>query len=327
MSKVLVTESNLMAIGAAIRGRNGTATTYRPGEMAAAIQAVPNRYGASDEGKVVSSGALVAQTSVTKTANGTYDTTTNNEVVVDVAPNLQSKTATENGTVTPDQGYDGLSSVVVDVSGGGSNVIVDTIPPTSDVGTVGQLYIYVGELNAIAYCIKITVAGRGTDYSFRYWGARDIDFVFTDGVNEYHLRDFTSAKAEWAYGANPSFSTQNGLINGNTGSYYENNNLPAWIRVSAEVPSGYTLEKVRICGRNDSSWKDFWRTFEIGQIRNGVNFINTLISEENLVLSDWDTSSQSAYTEFVLPTPAAPVRDHVYTLYQKTQSGWVVVAN
>lgn len=127
MSKVLVNESNLMAIGAAIRSRNGASTTYRPGEMAAAIQAVPNRYGASDEGKVVSSGALVAQTSTTKTANGTYDTTTNNEVVVNVAPNLQSKTATQNGTVTPDQGYDGLSSVLVNVSGSGSSLIVQPI--------------------------------------------------------------------------------------------------------------------------------------------------------------------------------------------------------
>lgn len=46
---------------------------------------VPNSYSASDEGKVVQSGALVSQSSATYTENGTYDTTTNNEVVVDVS--------------------------------------------------------------------------------------------------------------------------------------------------------------------------------------------------------------------------------------------------
>lgn len=46
---------------------------------------VPNSYVAADEGKVVSSGALVAQTSTTVTQNGTYDTTENDEVVVNVS--------------------------------------------------------------------------------------------------------------------------------------------------------------------------------------------------------------------------------------------------
>ena len=49
---------------------------------ATAVVSVPNSYEQSDEGKVVSSGALVAQTSSTKTANGTYTTTTNDEIVV-----------------------------------------------------------------------------------------------------------------------------------------------------------------------------------------------------------------------------------------------------
>jgi hypothetical protein len=46
---------------------------------------VPNSYAAADEGKVVSGGVLVGQTSRNVTANGTYDTTENNEVVVDVS--------------------------------------------------------------------------------------------------------------------------------------------------------------------------------------------------------------------------------------------------
>ena len=116
MGKVFVTESYLEDIADAIRGKNGTENTYKPSQMAAAITElpdpavlddktitangtydpsdddldgysevtvnVPNSYAAGDEGKVVSSGALVSQTSTTKTANGTYATTTNNEVVV-----------------------------------------------------------------------------------------------------------------------------------------------------------------------------------------------------------------------------------------------------
>lgn len=120
MSKVLVTESSLESIADAIRTKNGTENTYKPGQMAAAIEAlpgqstlvsksitqngsydpedddadgysavtvnVPNSYAAGDEGKVVSNGALIAQTARASeiTANGTYDTTTNDSVTVNV---------------------------------------------------------------------------------------------------------------------------------------------------------------------------------------------------------------------------------------------------
>lgn len=46
---------------------------------------VPNSYTAGDEGKVVSSGGLVSQTSATYTANDTYDTTLINSVTVNVS--------------------------------------------------------------------------------------------------------------------------------------------------------------------------------------------------------------------------------------------------
>ncbi len=46
---------------------------------------VPNTYSAGDEGKVVSNGALVAQTSDTVTANDTYDTTLINSLTVNVS--------------------------------------------------------------------------------------------------------------------------------------------------------------------------------------------------------------------------------------------------
>ena len=122
MANVLVERSSLENIADAIREKNGTQTTYKPAEMADAITAisgggitpsgtknvnitqngtttedvtdyasaeisvsVPNSYSASDEGKVVSNGALVSQTSDTVTTNDTYDTTLINSLTVNVS--------------------------------------------------------------------------------------------------------------------------------------------------------------------------------------------------------------------------------------------------
>ena len=49
------------------------------------------------------------------TQNGTVDVTDYETANVDVQPMLQSKSVTENGTVTADEGYDGLSAVEVNV--------------------------------------------------------------------------------------------------------------------------------------------------------------------------------------------------------------------
>lgn len=106
MSKGTIELDSLTGIGNAIRAKLGVETTYTPGQMAGAIASIP-------------SGGITPTGTVNINQNGTHDVTEYASANVNVQPNLQSKTATQNGMVTPDQGYDGLSSVLVDVSGGG----------------------------------------------------------------------------------------------------------------------------------------------------------------------------------------------------------------
>lgn len=113
--RATIDQDYLYGAADAIRRKNGTSNTYTPAQFEAAIDALPDAP------------VLVAKTI---TANGEYDPEDDNAdgysgVIVSVPssqPNLQSKTVNQNGTVLPDAGYDGLSSVVVNVSGGSSGI-------------------------------------------------------------------------------------------------------------------------------------------------------------------------------------------------------------
>lgn len=80
---------------------------------------VANSYSASDEGKVVSNGALVSQSSDTATQNGEYDTTLIDSFTVDVeggSATLTTKSISANGTYAASgDNADGYSSVTVSV--------------------------------------------------------------------------------------------------------------------------------------------------------------------------------------------------------------------
>ena len=144
MAKVTITENILENIATAIRAKAETEDLMRPSEMPAAINAietggypeptgtinitqngtenvkdyaaanvnVPNSYSASDEGKVVDNGALVAQGSQTITQNGTYDTTL-------------------------------IAELVANISGGGGakNILSGKEVPTASVGNNGDIYL------------------------------------------------------------------------------------------------------------------------------------------------------------------------------------------
>ena len=113
--KVICNKSDLVNAADAIRSKLGVTDTYYVSELSSAIQSIET-------------GGIVPSGTISITENGTVDVIqyASAEVNVNSSPSLQSKsvTYTANGTatITPDEGYDGLSSVdvTVDVSGGGS---------------------------------------------------------------------------------------------------------------------------------------------------------------------------------------------------------------
>ena len=101
---------------------------------------VPNTYSAGDEGKVVSNGALVTQTSKTVTQNDTYTTTTNNQVIVNV-PNTY--TVSDEGKVVSSGAL--VSQTSTNITSNGTvdttlyNSAVVNVPNTYSAGDEGKV--------------------------------------------------------------------------------------------------------------------------------------------------------------------------------------------
>ena len=133
-----ISKSIVKAIADALRYCNGNGAQYTPEQMPNAVRLLkkrltqktitrngvyipPSNYDGFDRVTVNVEGGDTVLVEKNITANGTYDPADDlaggySSVNVAVpGPSLQSKTATQNGQVTPDNGYDGLSAVDVAV--------------------------------------------------------------------------------------------------------------------------------------------------------------------------------------------------------------------
>lgn len=236
MAQVIVTESSLQNIAGAIRGKLGTQDTYTPSEMAGAINQihgdpvleelttnangtftpssgkdgfsravvnVPNTYSASDNGKVVQNGALVAQSSQSITQNGTYDTTLKNQAIVNV-PNSYSASdegkVVDNGalvaqssqTITQNGTYDTAlkNRVTVNVSGGGgggATILSGTEAPTASVGSDGDIYLELANLISDVSSFTKLYSQAGNQSYGNYGAKVNARLAITDESNHTSL--------------------------------------------------------------------------------------------------------------------------------------------
>ena len=247
MAQVVVTEEYLSDIAQALRVKLGTNETFKPSQMgngvrrlptaprlitknitangtynasgdnadgySSVIANVPNTYAASDEGKVVDNGALVAQTSKNINANGTHDTTKNNSVVVSV-PNSYSSgdegkvvnngalVAQTSQNITQNGTYDTTlkNEIVVNVSGGGGGNI-----PIIDEAVWNAMTTAQKQAQGLVI-IQTALTGfergkyvNGADYVESLLPYSDASHI----ICEASLDNFDSTQLSWGRGTNP----------------------------------------------------------------------------------------------------------------------------
>lgn len=179
---------------------------------------VPNSYSSSDEGKVVSSGALVAQTSDTVSTNGVVDTTLINSLTVNVSGTTPTGTKqisiTSNGTTTEDVTNYATASITVAVPTSGSIVNSATMVLTSEMNSYNILNTMGFKLKYKKSWVMMMIVGDtaqtgGSSYSNNNYFLAHNGTTITSGSSNSWLQQKSGKVAP---------STMAGLINNGTGS-------------------------------------------------------------------------------------------------------------
>lgn len=185
--KLTAVANSKAAIASAITGKGGTVPT-KFSDYGTAVSSLPNTYTAGDEGKVVSNGALVSQTSLTITENNTYDTTTKNSVTVNVGGGDSKFTALVSGSITEvtAQDLNGVTSLRQYAFGYLTSEFTIVFPNT--ITSMGDYTFYNSWVTSVTLSNTLTVI---PNYAF-YGCSRLTSIVIPDSVTTIKMRSFYS---------------------------------------------------------------------------------------------------------------------------------------
>lgn len=189
MANVLVSESALQNIANAIRSKNGTQNTYKPAQMADAIEAI-------------SGGGITPTGTIEITENGTHNVTnyaSANVAVPTGGASLGTKSITANGTYSAeDDNLDGYSEVTVNVPTGSTPTGTKQISITANGTTTEDVAAYANaeitvnvptggssgnatvETGTFAITEDISVLPNGTDVDVGFSGQPDMIMIWLD---------------------------------------------------------------------------------------------------------------------------------------------------
>lgn len=216
-------DTDLTSVANAIRTRGGTSAQLAfPNGFVSAVGAIGNQYSASDEGKVVSSGALVSQTSDTVTTNDTYDTTLINSLTVNVSGGGSTDYPYMLGT------YGGASGVTTEVY---KNHVKITSTSNNTSGVSAGLRRLDGNLNI------------GTEW-FAVNSGSTIKVEYKNVVNSSNLTWNANGKNTGST-TSLSFGIGNGTHTSGatyTGTVTSNTSVGQWFVYISSMPTGKVLE-------------------------------------------------------------------------------------